>query len=1030
MDDLPEGFVLVEEKEEEELPEGFVLVEDKEESSGLIERFAEGFTTPLGELYGQESYERKAEVTPEQKEIIEKRSKSEVPLSLQVAVPGAQALADTLSGFGVNVPMKEINSAYRSLEESISGGLAKYGRAAYDMAKDEVKDVLGIDSKTKDMSFDERVKLDEQLSAAVREASPGLGIAGDVVGLGATGIGGGLRKAGLSAAQAAGVAASRAKEDKVVEALGRSLSEDVLIGLGTLGIGKVFQAVKKSPKAAEKALVEKGVNPKQAEAIAKTFSKQKQHYDDTLKSINQLDEAQAKEFEEVILSGRSIEDYPYEDLGEALDEYKTLLARKDALIQEAAEVDPRLSKRWGIKLMDAQYVGNMFDRRYGTSLMKDMNQLSRDYTQGLWAAKNLKTEGQKVFDELGINTIEDSKKLIEEVESGKLSSRSAKLSQFFEQLRQTGNDMYGEEVITKLKKGYVPQYVKPAAETAAIVEKKIKDVTGKEPSKLLSKDIESIKDNEELLSIIQYLGGFGGKKKHLLTDATLLATAKSLGNARTIRSAMDVGAKSARERLSDEVPDAIRQYDIGKLMGGWIDSVTNDAATRKVLRKIRTQGKALRAVDPMAADYVQNYVSDVAGGLKGLAAESTEFMEKFQKKNYRKAIEAEAQGDTTAAAFHRMKTRFPQYAQYLQAQLYPYLLGMRVDAVLRNLTQPYLLTIPDIGGSAKYKAELVGRSLLETAKFPFNPKALDELKSKGWMPPDPTPGAFQAMSRGIEQGGKIKRGAKKALEAANNLAMYGYQQSDVANRVITLGVGKKLTKDILNGNKSALSYVNKLPPAYKSKAKQAIAAQKPEQLRDVVTDHLIATTQFNYNRPSMSEFGRQAGTAFSMFSKWPTAIGADLFDGFDAAKFAKTRGETRLNPGVSKAMRKYMGPYVGLMAANAMITGGTGSRTVDAALGLEEERSPRREQIMGRSLPGAAPLTSITSVFSDPGQAFTPPIVDAFKDLISGNADTAFGLVPGATYARFITERLPAWAEDERGKKPTQAIKEDVLNLD
>ena len=780
-------------------------------------------------------------------------------------------------------------------------------------------------------------------------------------------------------------------------------------------MGRAIRGVKgfKNEKQIKKVLEAEGLGSEQADAIAKKATLYKKQYDDELKSINQLDEDQAKEFEKLVLSGQPISKYKYEDLGPALDQYKDMLAKRTAMLEEA---DPKVVDKLNaaaIKLMDAQYVGNMIDRRYGTDVMLTMNSISRDFNDGLWKAKSFKDEAQTIMDKFNIKDVEDSKRIIKEIEAGK----HPEFNKFTERLRTEANEMYGGEVIAA-RENYVPHYTKRAPEMVAVLRKELnKAKDGKEF------DLEAVKSNTQLVDSLKYIGGYVGQKERAFNDRALADIIAQVNSPKAKEHIAKIDASSVKERLVENVPELIKENDLGKLLGGWIDSVTSDASMRNNLRKIKLQAASLKDTDPVMSKYLENYASDVAGGARSLAGASRNKMQEFSTKHFTKALEAEEAGDLKLAAKHRAKAEYPQKMQYLQAQLYPYFLGMRADAVVRNLTQPYLLTMAEIGGSAPYKAKLLAQAVPQSVSGLFagskgtHRNAIEELKERGWMPPDPTPGQFQALTKGLQSGGKWKQRGRKALETANNIAMTGYQQSDVANRVVTLSLGKTLAKDIMEGHKDALKYVQRMPPAYRKQVKEGLAGGDSKVVEDRVLDHLMATTQFNYNRASMSEYGREFGSAFSQFSKWPTAIGADIFDGYDAAKFSKTKGQTRLQSGTMKVLRKYLGPYIALSTAQHFMFG-------------EEGPSPRQAQVFSKNLSSAAPLSAITGALTDPGRAFTPPIVSAAIEIASGDGlDTAFGVVPLATYGKFMTERFEPWTEDTRGKKPTKRIKE-VLGIE
>jgi len=823
----------------------------------------------------------------------------------------------------------------------------------------------------------------------------------------------------------------------------------------------------KNEQQIKKTLEQTGLGSEQADRVAKKATEYKKTFDDEIKTVKDLSKEQAKEFSDVILGGQSIKKFKYKHMDDALDDYKTMVSRRTAMLEEASlplekvkgidfkiqEATDRLGRKIaegsqadvsaarknlqrlknnkqqilnehktlkekaaevGIKLMDAQYVGNMADRRYSTDAMITMNDVSRDLTKGLHHAKDLKKASQKVINTLKIKSLKDSEDLIKAVEDGKGPKAFTDL---MEGLRLNLNEAYKKDVLA-FRENYIPHMTKRTPELMAILEHEIKKTIGKPSKQITLKDIDSIKGNTELMDSLKYLGGYVGKKDKLANDYNIAAFITSMNDPKQLKKLLDSGASAVHERIADKVPDLIREKDMGRILSSWIDSTTADAAMGKNLAKMRSIAGSLKGVDPVLSQYFEGYVNDLSGAKRGFAGISNTVANKYTSKLLQKSLEAKDEGNKIQAGLYEAASAVPQVGQFAQAQLYPYFLGLRPDAVVRNMTQPYMLTIPSISTNPAYAMKLFGRNLHRSVTGLggqiFNSKTVKALEKKGWLPPDPTPGQFRTLSQGLQKSGVIRKGARGLLDFTNNLAMIGYQQSDLANRIVTYGVGQDLAVDIMKGHKTALKYLQNMPPSYRKKAKEALAAKDYDILEDTVLDHLMATTQFNYNRASMSAYGREMGPFFAQFSKWPTAIGADLFDGYDAAKFSKQKGQTKLPANTIRAGKKYLGPWLMLYAAHHY---------------LQDEQSPQAELLFGKDVSSAAPIESIPQL-GDVGRALTPPIASIATEFVTGQGlNNAMGLIPGATWYRGLTERLPKVSGDE-GRKPWNAFKEDVLGVE
>jgi hypothetical protein len=897
----------------------------KAEQEGFFEQIATGITSPFSEAKEQKH-------------------------SPKAMADAKEYLKST--GYDPDSAMASISTALQGLTD-----VATFGQ------REEATALL--ESVFSDKSYEELRDMYEAVGAIRREQSPIASTVGEVAGYVSSPAA--LAKAGakktiapILAGQAVGLGVSRAEEGKEAESAARTLTEEAITLGAFKAVSKAYNAVrgKKGPaadKAAYKAIAthidDTGGTSEQADAVFKKFKQERATLDDQIKKVEDLSESQLEHFKTHALAGVPIESYKYKDLDQALVDYKDYLAQRKATFEEAGAAGGSSTVRW---LSDAQYVGNAADRKLGSSFMSTINQLSEDSVRTGNRQLELKETAQKVFDDLNIADADEGKRIIDEVESGKLTEKSAKLKDFYENLRQQINQDFGSDVIQK-RKNYIPHYTLDLTDAAAKLRVGVSKAIGRNYKNVTlddAKEIFSKPEHAELKDALRYIGGFTGKKAQALSPEGLLDTMrKTLSLKKTARvdedlHGLDLDASSVKARLEEDIPSLIREYDPIKLTRKYIDSLVKDAHMRGTLRKLRLQAEAVRETDSETAQYMDRLLADITGGPKTKLSALTQEASRNWKTN---AAEKMLEAKTPAAKkFYEIQYKAPEILQAAQSRLYPFYLGMRADNVVRNLTQPYFMTIPEIGGSAAYKAKLIGKALPETVMGLGKRKGADieELKQGGWLPSDPTPGVFHTLREGLKADKGLKRMSKEGLEKAEKMAMYMYTQSDIANRLVTLRVGKTLVADILEGQKDALKYVSRMPPAYRRKTIQAINEGNAEEVKQNVMSHLIATTQFNYTRASMSEYGRSMGGMFSMFSKWPTAIGAELADNYSVGQLARAKKQMRLDEGNAKTLRKYLLPLMALQAADHM-------------MGRPEEKEPRLEAAVGSKFTGYSPLSSL-----------------------------------------------------------------------
>jgi hypothetical protein len=236
-----------------------------------------------------------------------------------------------------------------------------------------------------------------------------------------------------------------------------------------------------------------------------------------------------------------------------------------------------------------------------------------------------------------------------------------------------------------------------------------------------------------------------------------------------------------------------------------------------------------------------------------------------------------------------------------------------------------------------------------------------------------------------------------------------YSGIDSVNRAVTLGVADQMISDLMRNSKLAQAALTKFPTVIQSEIQKSLVAGNEQAAHRVLAEYLNAATQFNYNRASLSEFGRTMGPLFSTFTKWPSAIAGDIVQEY------RDRG---IMGGSIRNAEKYIAPLLLLQVFDSAILGE----------GSDSELSDRKKLLFGKyGLSSAAPIGTIKSIAT--GDFFTPPVVDAvYKGVISpviiGRPEQVHknvvkavdGFMPGSVWVRVFTKDLPTLME---GKKPS-----------
>jgi hypothetical protein len=237
----------------------------------------------------------------------------------------------------------------------------------------------------------------------------------------------------------------------------------------------------------------------------------------------------------------------------------------------------------------------------------------------------------------------------------------------------------------------------------------------------------------------------------------------------------------------------------------------------------------------------------------------------------------------------------------------------------------------------------------------------------------------------------------------SDLSMKAYGMAEEANRSIALGMSKMMVHDLAQKSPMAMEALGKFPTSVR-KAVEA-AGDDSEEVTRILATHIINSTQYQYNRASMSEMGRTLGPLFSAFSKWPSATLGQVVEGYRTGGLA----------GSKRLAEQLVAPWILLEAADQVMNYTAG------------EPSDRRNKLLSKSgLSQAAPIGNLRGYLPEgalgvgTGDFWSPPAVDtALKLFASGQGNSAsninkaidnsiYAFAPGGMggWIRFITDDL------------------------
>lgn len=680
-------------------------------------------------------------------------------------------------------------------------------------------------------------------------------------------------------------------------------------------------------------------------------------------------------------------------------------------------------------ISDAQFVLRGIDEKYRLGLEPIHHELNANYNRMTFAKKDFQENLNNILinaKKSGVDTVlVNTDRIYKALDSGeweKLNPPEIEVAKQFQEYFKKSLDFVNgvvsekEESIAPLaiptRENYVPHQLVDTGELIQRFEAK-RDAALEDASRLLKRPIQDIaeidtREFKQLLAfskntrdLVHGLQVFGEKK--ITSPAYLSTRFKEQLYSRDGRISMETKARAVLERTGD-VPEWMRETNLYKLADRWTTNTLRHLYLRKPIDQLAMKVKTLSSLGAEEdSRYISRLVQDLMGIRKGTAAESQLRNTLRFQLTMDKLIKQAGGKETVVGARLNAAKAIPEILSGISKQIYPNLLGMSIRAMIQNSTQIATKLYPELG--LQYGMSNLLRSGASSV-LNFR-RQLARLEKIGLVPD-----AFNAKYREAVADG-IRRTApysmtERTLQASADVSLFLYQKIESMNRAMTLSAADTLVWDLTNKNKLALDAIKKWPNSIRTKLQSELDAGLTDKATSTAAKYLNATTQFNYNRASMSEWGRTMGPLFSTFSKWPTATAGDIIQEF--------RNKGALH-GMVRNAEKYLAPWMLLQAFDYILLHERPE---------EDNLSDRQKLLFGKSgLSQAAPIGNLESILK--GDFFTPPMVDAvLKGLIipaiqgdtgglqKGIATTIQNFTPGAGYVRFITDDLPTIIQRER----------------
>lgn len=674
-------------------------------------------------------------------------------------------------------------------------------------------------------------------------------------------------------------------------------------------------------------------------------------------------------------------------------------------------------KRVGDVVVGSRYTAEAIDRRHGTKIVPLLDTMSRKFNEfhayvrprAEEVSELIKNTRGKLSAEELYDKLDKGGQFGDEAQDAVLQGWRKFFSDVADDAKQLG-------VNIEKRSNYVPYAVKPHEELYATLKQATEQFREKHGIDLLTQNLTKEQTQQfmkmpglesQLLRSLDILSGSSKAGDYSQKLVGILNDSKTGIINRVV-------ANRALERSAGELPELIRDKDVGRLAQRWIESTFKAGTLRDSVAELRTAAGLMRTVgDKRANKYLNNLVADLTGVPRdgGIGRELSELKANIAASAAEKALTATGAEKLAYSGVRYFTDAMPM----LYNSMYSNALGFSPRQAIANISAIATQTIPELGytfGSGLASKAMIralnditfGKEII--VKSPAVARKLgvkvgDTVKTRSLRLGLENEGLASSqwnenIERAIANSMQKTWAGEKSEATIRGLAKVGmamFEATETVYRTMAVDMAKQVAKAYEAGAKEAMTFADSLPRSYRQlldKAKDTAARER------VLADYIIGKTVYNYNQASASEIGRSLGPVLSSFTKWPTEQLGDAVNTF--AKNGVTAG------GADFLYRR-MAPLMGLIA-------------LDHMTGWREDPETALLVTGKKGFQQWAPVNSLASIFEGD---VAPPVVSlpaqAAKAVVTADPEAAAKtatdagrlFIPGAKIYKMVTDSLEAF---------------------